>query len=169
MRGLELLSLLPLGFGWMLLVWDGSQPFPILLLSLPYATTLIALSRWSAGNGLIYARLGAGVGIAGVIGQLLSYPSVGASVLCLAVGLATFAYGYYVQQRLVLAAGALGALGGLLFQLKFALELYSWSRWGALAVIGLLTVVAAALLERYQERILAWSGGFSRRVSDWHL
>ena len=55
----------------------------------------------------------------------------------------------------------------LAYQVYYAIEMFAWSRWGGLAVLGLLTILAAALLERHKAAIAIWSRRFVGRLGDW--
>lgn len=165
----ELVTLAPAAMGWYLVTTHLPGGPTLLWLTLPPAAVLLGLSTWSARGGRNYRRIAAGVAVTGAAGHQLLDPGVGASLICLGVGIAAFGYGFYVRQKLILAAGLAGGALGLVHQVRYALEIFDWSRWGSLAVVGLSTVLAAALLERYQEQALSWAAGVGRRIHSWRL
>ncbi len=168
-ESIELLALVPGAVGWYLLISPLALGSQLLWLTQPFAALLLLSSRWSTGSGRNYRRVAAAVAVGGALGNLVADPGVAASLLCLGVGIAVLAHGFYVRQQLILLAGGLATAAGLVYQLRYALEIYAWSRWGVLAVVGLLTVLTAALLERYQERATAWVTDFGRRLGSWQL
>lgn len=72
-----------------------------------------------------------------------------AFALCLAVGLASAGYGYTTRRNLVMGIGLVQVLGSLLALWRSAVNHYGFNTWGALAAVGVLTVMATALLERW--------------------
>ncbi|MEM6531969.1 MAG: hypothetical protein AAF654_05065 [Myxococcota bacterium] len=72
-----------------------------------------------------------------------------ASVLGLAVGLGAAAYGYTCRVPFVLVVGLLQVAGSVLSLWQNAVAEYGFSSWGGLALVGVLTVMATSLLERW--------------------
>lgn len=87
--------------------------------------------------------------------QLMLFPGVGSSLACLAAAIVATAYGYAAEQRGVLGLGVLALIFGLLYHLRYAAELYALSPWGSLALLGIVTVIAASLVERHHRSLTA--------------
>lgn len=170
-RLLEAISLGPGVLGWICVVSAMDIPIQnvILMVSLPLAAMMVALSLYSVGNGSGLRWLAAAVAVTGISGNLLFHPTVTASFLCLMVAIATVAYSFFAERKLLLVGGLAAAAFGLVYQVRFALDFYSWSRWGGLAAIGLATILAAALLERHQTTVVAWTQRQTHRMKSWSL
>ena len=125
------------------------------------------MSISSLGSGAGYRRAAAAVAIVGSGLHLVITPGVLAAFLCLAVGIATLAYGYFVEQKLIFFAGAMATLWGLVYDLRYALELYALSRWGSLALLGLVTIVISAVIERHHEALVAATARLGTRLRSW--
>ncbi len=166
-------SVLPAFLGWSFVVdaltsssWLREGAW-IPLLTLPLAGILIVMSVYSLGSGAAYRRVAAALAIAGSGLHLLAHPGTLAAFLCLAVGIATLAYGYFVQQKLILSAGAAGTLWGLIYELRYALEIYALHRWGSLALLGVVTILIAAVIERHHAALIAATGRLRSKVRSW--
>lgn len=136
-------------------------------IALPYSLVLVGMSIHGLRDGATYRRLAAIIAIAACSANLWMFPEVAASLLCLLAGILTLAYGFYTEQKLILISGILGAAFGLVHDLGFALEIYSWSRWGGLALLGVATIVAAAILERHHQRLVAATTAWARQFKTW--
>jgi hypothetical protein len=137
------------------------------LFCLPAAALLGAMSLRIAAGGASLRRLASLLAAGGMTLELLLFPGVGASVGCLATAIVCAAYGYAAEQRGVFLTG-LGALAlGLLTHLRYAAELYALSPWGSLALLGIATVFAAALLERHHRAVAARLLALRGRMAGW--
>jgi hypothetical protein len=126
---------------------DAALALPLLVV--PLALALGALSVFAIDGGRRMRALATLVATAGMTLQLVLHPGVATSFASLATAIVAAAHGLAARHRSVLAMG-LGALGlGLLLHLRHAAELYALSPWGALAVLGTLTVLAASAAERH--------------------
>jgi hypothetical protein len=137
------------------------------LACLPTALLYGALSLRSQGDGAPMRRLAALVATGGMTLELVLFPGVLASFFCLATAIVALAYGYASEQRGVLLTGLTALVFGLLYHVRFAAELYALSPWGALALLGTVTVLAASLLERHHRTLLGHALELRGRLQSW--
>ena len=89
--------------------------------------------------------------------NLIFVGGVVASLTTLALGLACAVYSYHVQQRLLLIAGSIMVLAGMIDQLINTMSYFDFNYWLAMAAVGIVAIVLASLLESkgQQMKILA--------------
>ncbi len=166
-------SLVPTAAAWLLVVdalqqglgFGASWLLP--LCCLPIAGLFAALSLRAVGGGAGMRRLAAVLASGGMLAQLVLFPSLTASFWCLAIAIATSAYGFAAEQRGVFLTGLAAMAFGLLYHVRYAADLYALSPWGSLAVLGIVTVLAAAVLERHHRALVAHVLGLRERMAGW--
>ncbi len=172
-RGIQGLATLPAFATWVCFAGALEQgvglpsAWVLPVIALPFAASLAGMSLLSVGGGALYRRAAVGVALGGLCLELAFFPSVLASLACLAVAIGAVAYGYLLERRLLLLTGAVGLLYALAHHVRWAVEFYAWSHWGSLALLGALVIVAASLLERHHERVIAHLTGLRQRVGSW--
>jgi hypothetical protein len=137
------------------------------LFTLPYAGILCGMSLLCAGWDAWYRRVAAFTALAGVAAPAVLAPSLASSFLCLVVAVGTLIYGYLVEQKTIFFAGVAAAAFGLLSNLRYAVELYSLSHWGSLALLGIAIVLIASILERNHERLFRRAAALRARLRGW--
>lgn len=125
--------------------------------------SLVADERWAA----FHRRAALGVALLGLGANLAIFPGAFSAIACLLASIATLAYGFLAERRAYFLAGLAGAGVSLAAHVQSALELYAWSRWGSLALLGAATIVAASLLERHWEVLAARAAELRRRAAAW--
>jgi hypothetical protein len=147
--------------------------FAIPVGSLLYAGAVTALSLLAgeAPWGSRFRRSAAGVAVAGMGVNLLLFPGAFASIACLVAAIATLSYGFLMERRALLAIGAAGVLCAGAYHLQQALTIYAYSQWGSLAILGVIVILAASVLERHWgllvERATLFRRRFARRFAGW--
>ena len=139
----------------------------LVLLTLPYAGMLVALSFLASGSRVGYRRAAAWIALGGVALDLVWMPSVALALLCMVTALAVVCYAWAWEQKTTFIVGLLGVLLGLSYQLSYAIDAYALGRWGSLALLGTLMILAASLLDRNHRRIAAALTDFRHRLGDW--
>ena len=134
---------------------------------LPFAATLIGMSLLATSSGAAYRRAAAAVAMGGLAFDLALFPSVLVSLACLTVAIATLAYGYLLERKLLFLTGGAGLLFALGHHVQYAIELYAWSHWGSLALLGAAVIVCASFIERHHERLFAEVGQLRQRLAGW--
>jgi hypothetical protein len=134
---------------------------------LPMSALLVLMSVRTLDSGSGFRAMAALLGTGGAAANLVIFPGVGASFICLLVAIVTSAYGFSVSQKSVFFAGLASGVFALLYHLRFAIELYDASPWGSLAALGTATVLAASLLERHHEVLAARSKAFCKKIDTW--
>jgi len=131
------------------------------------AATGLSLLAGDALWGGLYRRAAA----AGVLGtfalDLWIYPGVVSSIACGAASIVVLSYGFLWERRGLFVAGLAGAVLAVLTQLKAAIELYAWSHWGSLALLGVAVVLAATAVERHGEALGERVAFWRRRFDEW--
>lgn len=119
-------------------------------------------SRSRAGHFRRAAAIVLGVGL-GI--NLFAYPALATALVSIVAGLIVTTYGYSVEQKSVFMTGLFALLSGLAYQLQDVARLFDIGSWSGLAVVGIVAIVLASLLERYglsiRNRALAWRSQFS--------
>ena len=98
-------STLPLAIGWGLVVTEYSDYVPneiiVPFAILPYAVALIYMSLHAVGGGAVYRAVSAVLATGALFINLVSYPSLASSFLCIGASILTLAYGYTSEYRSV--------------------------------------------------------------------
>ena len=123
------------------------------------ASCLEPASDWARS----FRALAAGCLAAACAANLWIHPGVFTSLLAGSASLGVLAWGALRGQRGLQCLGAAGALAAVAVHVQHAIELYAWSRWGSLALLGAGVILAASWLERSGPRALArlerWTAG----------
>ncbi len=167
------MSLMPTAAAWWCAmlgvhpVLDFPEAWVLPIACLPMAGFFGLMSLRVEGGGASVRRLAALVATGGMLVQLLLFPGFGSSLLCLATAIATATYGFGASQRGVLLTGLAALAFGLVYHVRYAFEIYAWSPWGALAVLGIATVLAASVLERHRGALVARVTHLRGELSSW--
>jgi len=105
------------------------------------------------------------VALLGMHVDLLHSPDVFTSAALFVSAVATLSYGYLSERKALFLAGATGVIFALAYHVRYAAMLYAYTRWGSLALLGALVIIAAGYLERNGDRTLAWVHGFRAKVA----
>lgn len=103
-----------------------------------------------------------------VLSNLMLAGGVAASLLTLFAGSALLVFSYFERKRSVFAGGVVLIVAGLVDQVLNIFQWFDFGYWAGLAVLGVLAIVAASLLEakgkslrqsvrHYRERYTEWS------------
>lgn len=172
-KGLQSASVLPAAISWCMLVDQIHSIFGlpgelgIPLLTLPFALLLLLMSAFCLGSPRSYQIMAALAAIAGAVFELLAYPGIGSSVFCVAVGIASIAYGYTVESKFVFFSGLFTLVHGLLHCVKLAMSVITISPWLGLAIIGALTILGSSYLEVHVRKVVQHLGDFRRQLRAW--
>lgn len=124
------------------------------------ASLLMEISLRAPAGGAGYRRLAALVVTAGLLGNLWEHPEIHTALMCSVAGLVTTILGFTDKQRLVLVSGLAAFLAGTAYQCVVAFSIFDLGSWSALAIVGIIAIVAGSLLERHGVVIRA-------RLSNW--
>jgi len=136
------------------------------------------LLPWTIIAGLMSVRLGpmarevrnlsALSAIFGVLLNLALIDSATASLLAVGTSLAVILVGYGARERWVFRFGLVGMGLGLVYHLRYAMELFQsdWL-WVSLAGTGVAVLLASSYLERYGKQGLAAVRTLHHKVSGW--
>ncbi len=132
----------------------------------PFALALGTTAYLIPARRTSYANAASGVALATVLLDLLLFGDVAMGLVALVVGVVALADGFLRERRTLCVVGALTAAWALVLQVLQAAAHYSWSGWGALAVIGAWVILIAALLERHHETMRTRALAFRERVAN---
>ena len=130
-----------------------------------FAVQLVAASLLDEGEewGHSFRRLAAWAFCGISVANLWIEPGVLASLVAGVGCLAVLAWGTLRSQRNLQALGGAGAVAAVAVHVQHAIELYAWSRWGSLALLGAAVILAASWIEHSGPRALRrferWAGG----------
>ena len=142
-----------------------------LLLTLPAAALLLTLSRWSVSGGSGHRMAAAALAVAASTANLIvfwdpSHVSV-SGLVCLVVGVLFVALGVHRKQLVPLTLGIVGVAAAIVHFMVAAIEVEKLMHWGTLAASGVLLIFAAAVFDRYAQRIIALAGALGDGARDW--
>lgn len=134
---------------------------------LPIATLASALmvydiSRRNDHYAVGYRRMAVLFLLIGMLANLALFSNLLAASACLVMGAVLVAYGYRVQQLSLFAGGLLLSLAAVIHQLIDLVRDFDLANWASLAVLGMVSIVVASILEsqggKLRLRIEAWRG-----------
>jgi hypothetical protein len=128
--------------GWI----DMAAGLPIASVVLAALCIDLAL-RHPANSG--YQRLANHVLAIGMLANLCLFPSIGTAVVCLVSGIVVVVHSYTISHRGGFFTGLAGLLAGGGYQCYLAFEVFDFTSWSALAIMGVLAIVAGSVLERH--------------------
>ena len=144
-----------------------SETFAIPFASLGFAVSAGGLSllagRECWGDGFRHLALVVALGGMGI--DLLHSPDVFTSCGLFVSAVATLSYGYLSERRALFLAGAAGVVFALAYHVRYAAMLYAYTRWGSLALLGALVIVAAGYLERNGDWVVERVRGFRAHIA----
>ena len=143
----------------------GAAVLPLCFL--PVSAMLLLVSYRVVGGGSMHRRLACGISLLATSVNLVIYPGILASLLCMGVAIAILVYGFVVEQKVIFFTGVAGVLFGLGYHCKYAFRFYSLTSWGSLALLGVSIIIAASLLEKNQGRIRNRVSAFRTRMQEW--
>ena len=131
----------------------------------------LALASFFAGDadwGRSFRRIAATGFVGACVFNLLLVPGLVASIFAGVASIGLLAWGTLREQRPLQWAGAAGALGAVAVHVQHAMTLYAWSRWGSLALLGVVVILAASWVERVGpvalQRFEIWKRRLAARV-----
>ena len=164
-------SVVPAALAWQMCFYalDPDPPLKYLgpIFVLPFCGLLMFMSLRVLGSGNYYRRAAAGLAIFTVTVNLMIFPGLGTALICLAVSMASVIYGFLNERRLIFLGGLFGVAVALIHHLRQALDIWSLGSWSSLAVIGILIVLAASLLERNHQALIQWTVKIRQQVASW--
>ena len=143
---------------------DGLQ---IPLVMLPLSAILSVSALLSRRYGDSYSTAATSLTVMTVTAQLFIYPSFGSSLLCIILALAAIVAGCVREQKSVFLIGLAGLGAGILYHMRYAIELYSCSPWISLAVLGVIIVVATSALEKNAVKVSQTVTELRHRIEKW--
>ncbi len=147
--------------------WQIQSEWIIPSLLLPPAALCIGMSFLSIGDGTGFRRAGVVTALASGLLQLALCPGLLSSLLCLLIGVTAVVYSCLVEQKIILSVGLISIICSLSYHLKYAVQLYSLSNWGILALTGLVIIILASLIEKNHRQVLTRVFHYRKRLGDW--
>jgi hypothetical protein len=144
-----------------------SETFAIPFAALGFAVSAGGLSIFAGREawGDSFRHLALVVALGGMVVDLLHSPDVFTSGGLFLSAVATLSYGYLSERKALFLAGVAGVLFALAYHVRYAAMLYAYTRWGSLALLGVLVIVAAGYLERNGDKTLEWVHGFRAHLA----
>lgn len=125
-----------------------------MLRAFPICGITFLLSEYVDDGKSLYRKLAGLMVLISTALQLLLYPEILSSVVCIVVSIPVFCVGYIQKERAVFFAGICGLLFGLAYQLRLAMDLYSLSPWLSLACVGVVTILVSSYIEMNRGLVL---------------
>jgi hypothetical protein len=140
----------------------------LMIIGLMFSAMTSLMAANARATGSFFEKLSAVVAVGTTTCELFQYPSVPASMMSLIIGIVVTIVACVRERRVLLAAGLAGVASGLVYQIRYALDLYSLSPWMTLGSVGILTVVAASYLERNFGQLTEKYGSLRKELSSWN-
>ena len=153
-------TLLSANLDWMVAV----MYIPVFVLTL--AALLVEISIRAANRGA-YQRWAVLVVCAGLLINTMLFSGLGTAAVCVVAGVIVLVYGYSVQQQLMVGAGLVTALSGLLVQIRLLTAWFDLGAWQTLAAFGILAIVTASILERHGLALRSRTAQWFKRFRGW--
>ena len=163
--------------GWLsifIAIYDAfsiPSQFTLLLLALPASGLLMLLSTRCVTKGTGYRSTATLVAVGpALVNLVIFWDPAQLSVArfgSLVVGIVFVAYGVYGRRLTPLILGTIATAGGFIQFFVAAIEIENLFHWGSLAIVGAFLIFAAALCERYAQRIVAYAGTIHDRIREW--
>lgn len=148
-------------------IWPLRESALLLALGLPFATGLATLASLVPDRRSLYGNSAGWVALGTVSLDLALFSGESSTLIALIVGVLALADGFLRHRTLLCAAGGATAALALCIQVLRAAAHYSWSAWGALALIGIVVIVAAALLDRHHAALRRGASALRTRFAAW--
>lgn len=148
-------SILPLTISWILMALHLREKFHlshdvvIPFTGLPIAAGIVVMSLYAIGGGASFRKAAARLVIATMTAQLFLVGGIITSFGYIVTSLMTVIYGYLSRQKTMFRIGGIGVVIGLLYHIKYAAELYTFSPWISLGIVGTVLVLASSVVERH--------------------
>jgi hypothetical protein len=149
---MQAIAALTILVGWSVLAVDY---LPTVLLSsdpvvtwLPLSGLVFVLSTRACGGDTLYRKAAALLAAGAWMSQLMTQATPVISFLCLLFSIGMVVVGFHYQERVLVAAGVVGTIFALGYHVRFAFQLYDYSPWGLLAMIGIGILLMASYLEK---------------------
>ncbi|MGE9295393.1 MAG: hypothetical protein ACQKBV_03810 [Puniceicoccales bacterium] len=147
-------------------ILDDNLVIPLVIL--PVFAIAAAMSWQLNQTARSIRNLAALGGMLAALAQLVIFGEATASLLAVLTGLVVTLSGYALRERTVFRIGLAGLGLGLLYHLRYAVELYHGPfLWISLGVTGVTVLLASSFLERYGRLSVNWAKTLHRKVSDW--
>ncbi|MCB0335528.1 MAG: hypothetical protein KDD62_04460 [Bdellovibrionales bacterium] len=127
--------------------------FEVPFVVLPLSAAYVFMGLQHKGTQKVFMGLASVVATIPLLIQMNHFDSVFTSSLGLLVSIVVLVSGYMGKSLFNFLVGAFAFGLTILYHLEFAFELYTYSLWVSLGVTGLFSVVVAALLERYHQKL----------------
>lgn len=101
--------------------------------------------------------------------NLIFISGAAASVITLVCGIASAVLGYQKQQRSVFVGGILMTLAGLSDQVINAFNYFDFSYWLGLAIVGIVAIVLASMLESKGKQMKAMAKKYRQGYAGWSV
>jgi len=166
---LQALSTIPAVASLLIFISEMQLPdsYFLTVLGLSLSGLLLLMGRYSIGSGVGYRKTAAVALMTLIAYQLMLFPGVFSAFMCILIGIIMTAYGYSAQYRLIFVFGLLGVAAGLIYHVKFASALITYSPWVSLAVLGMGVIVTASYLERNHKVLLARALAMKESFQEW--
>lgn len=125
----------------------------ILIGTLPLAGLLCVLAKYSVGTGNNYRNFAAIIAVLGAGLNLLAHANFGATIICLAISAVVVVFGFLLEQKTIFVSGTLGVLLAIGYQFKVVFHHFSLNNWSSLMAIGVLIIIFASIIERYNGKL----------------
>lgn len=134
---------------------------------LPYSLVLAGMSLEARRGRAGFRTAAATIASCGMIMELALCPGMLSAFLCLTVGTLVTAYGFTVEKRSSFFSGLICFALGILYYVKSAVQLYSFSPWLLLAILGMAVVFASSFLERNNAYLVRRAQELRKRIASW--
>lgn len=149
---------------------DGILPWTAVAITLGTllgAAMCYEVSLRAGNNAGTYRLLASVMVVAGMLLNLSIEGGVLAGALCFTTGIGLMAFSYIMQLRIPLFAGGLLVIAALFDQGLHLLRVFDLDYWAGFAVCGVLTIVAASVIERHGSALRQRATQWRQAYGEW--
>lgn len=149
-----------------LLALSGEFRIPVMML--PVSLGLAGMSLLTVSSGTSYRRSAAYLAIAATVLELFTEPGLVSAFFCILTSVLCIGAGCALEEKGLLKAGGLGLGVGVLYHLRFAIQIYDGlGPWMSLAILGIAVLLLSSYLERHYATLAERLTILRSRLAGW--
>ena len=138
---------------------------------LPFATlafgAVLVDTSMRAANKSGYLRLAAFVTAAGALFGLFDSGTAFNAIWTVLTGIGLITYGAAIKYKSIFITGIITAAIGLLFEMQNIFNHLDLGSWGAMALLGIVSILSASVIERHGNQIRLKLGHYYQQMTNW--
>jgi hypothetical protein len=139
----------------------------LLSVSVPTTVLLLIMSILSQGAYRNLQTIAALVGLSGTLVAFNFHPGVTTSALTLVAVVTFFTIAFMMESKSVLGISGVAGILATIYHVQILLQTFEFNLWITLGSVGVVTIVAASILERHFTAIAQQLGMMRGKIAQW--